>query len=64
MSLLPVPASPLTNQLSMIWQSPIGSRKKAPSKGGFAPGGVMKAPSLVQLEASQPLAKDHVPLST
>src|SRR5712664_3573369 len=72
MSLLPVPASPQTNQLSTISQSPIGSRKKAPSKaapgprsgGGLAPAGVMKAPSLTQLEASQPLANDQVPLST
>src|SRR5205807_5801352 len=71
-SLLPVPARPQTNQLSTISQSPIGSRKKAPSKacpgprsgGGFARGGVMKAPSLVQLEASQPLANDQVPFST
>src|SRR5262245_45783880 len=63
-SLLPVPASPQTNQLSTISQSSIGSRKKAPSNGGFASGGVMKAPSLTQLEASHPLANDQVPLST
>src|SRR3984893_9059671 len=69
---MPVPARPQTNQLSTISQSPIGSRKKAPSKacpgpgsgGGLASGGVMKAPSLTQLEASQPLANDQVPLST
>ncbi|TMJ49781.1 MAG: hypothetical protein E6G90_11790, partial [Alphaproteobacteria bacterium] len=64
MSLLPVPARPQTNQLSTISQSSIGSRKKAPSNGGFASRGVMKAPSLTQLDASHPLANDQVPFST
>jgi len=64
MFLLPVPERPQTNQLSSISTSPIGNRKNAPSCGGEAPCGVMKAPSLIQLEWSQPLANDHLPLST
>jgi hypothetical protein len=40
------------------------SRKNAPSCGGAAPGGVIRAPSRTQLEWSQPLANDHLPLST
>ena len=63
MFLLPVPERPQTNQLSSISTSPIGSRKNAPSCGGDAPGDAIKAPSLIQLEWSQPLANDHLPFN-
>ena len=53
MSLLPVPARPLTNQVSMISTSPIGSRKNAPSSGGFGFSGAINAPSCAQLDWSR-----------